>query len=70
MKDTPNIIVEIARKDGREYITPEDVGEAFKRHPNDLHVVRIDLLEILGGHARFGVEDRALCAFVGWNGVG
>ena len=66
--DTPNIFIEIIKKEGRNYITPEDVNEAFRIHHEDYHAVRIDLLEILGGHAGIGAEDRILCAFVGWEG--
>lgn len=63
-----NILVDIARDEGRGYVTPEDVLEAFRRHPQDPHLVRIDLLEVLGLHAGDGAEDSRLCALIGWRG--
>lgn len=64
----PNCIVKIAESSGRKYITPEDVAQAFEQHANDPHMVRIDLLEILGGQTGFGAEDQSLCAFIGFRG--
>jgi hypothetical protein len=67
--DIPNIFIEIIKRQGRDYITPEDVSEAFKFYNDEPHLVRIDLLEILGGHAGIGAGDRVLCAYVGWKGL-
>lgn len=63
-----NIITAIAKEAGRDYITPEDVQRAHNEHRDDPHLVRIDLLEILGRQTEFGAEDFALCAFVGFSG--
>ena len=65
---TENRITAIAAKQGRNYITPEDVTQAFNDHQNDPHGVRIDLLEVLGSVAGFGAEDAKLCAFIGFQG--
>ena len=57
-----NLLKEIARKDGRVYITPEDVGEAMKSHP--AASVQSHLLAALSGRHGVGVEDPCLCAFI------
>jgi len=62
-----NLIIEIAKGYGRDYITPEDVAEALQRYPN-VSGVRLDLLEVLGKRTGFGVEDWSLCAFIAWKG--
>ncbi len=62
---TRNIIVKIARSHGRDYATPEDVVEAFKKR-HSIHTIRRDALECLGGLC--GVEDKSLFAFVAWKG--
>lgn len=59
-----NCIIEIAKKNKRNYITPEDVIDALK--DNDTTKVRYDLLEVLGKQTGFGVEDYGLCAFNAW----
>lgn len=59
-----NCVMEIARKDGRDYITPEDVTDAFK--DNEVEVVRLAVLEVLGN--KMGAEDSSCCAFVAWRG--
>ena len=56
----------IARKAGRDYITPEDIADALKVSPVD--TVRLDVLAVLGGTTGFGAEDRGLCAYVAWKG--
>jgi hypothetical protein len=61
-----NCVTEIAKTDGRDYITPEDVNEALRRH--DISKVRLDVLEVLGRHAGFGAEDAGLCAYVAFIG--
>lgn len=68
MKETleHNVVAQLAHKDGRDYITPEDIGEAMKTHPEDK--VRLDTLEIMADNAGFGLEDRGLCAFVAFQG--
>ena len=57
-----NLLKEIARKDGRDYITPEDVGEAMESHP--AASVQWHLLAAFGGRHDVGVEDARLCAFI------
>lgn len=61
-----NVVAQLAHKHNRDYITPEDIGEALKDHPEDK--VRLDVLEIMADNAGFGVEDRGLCAFVAFEG--
>lgn len=61
-----NDVVKIAVADGRTYITPEDVAEAFKTIPEAK--VRLDVLEVLGNCSGFGVEDDDLTAFVAFEG--
>lgn len=61
-----NCVTGIAKAEGRDYITPEDVGDALKKF--DADKVRLDVLEVLGKQAGFGAEDKGLCAFVAWEG--
>jgi hypothetical protein len=61
-----NCIIEIAKTEGRDYITPEDVADALKKF--DVNKVRLDVLEVLGKQVGFGAEDCGLCAFVAWEG--
>ncbi len=61
-----NCVTVIAEKFGRKYITPEDVGEALKTNTPD--IVRLAVLEVLGGQTDFGAEDSGLCAFVAYKG--
>ena len=71
-----NSITEIAKKHGRDYITPEDVNEALSklrfasldRIAFVTQRVRMDVLEILARQTDFGVEDSNLCAFIAWRG--
>lgn len=62
-----NLITEIAKKHGRDYITPEDVSETINRYPN-INNIRLDVLEVLGKQTGFGAEDPGLCAFIAWKG--
>ena len=64
-----NTITTIAATKGRGYITPEDVQAAIDAHPDDIHRVRIDLLEVLGRQTDFGAEDSGLCAFIAFRGA-
>lgn len=64
-----NTITAIALVKGRHYIAPEDVQAAIDAHPDDIHRVRIDALEVLGGQTGFGTEDHDLCAFVEFRGT-
>lgn len=59
-------VTRIAKKDRRDYITPEDVNDALKTTHKDR--VRLDVLAVLGKQASFGAEDSGLCAFVAWKG--
>jgi predicted ATP-dependent protease len=63
-----NSIIEIAQKNKRDYITPEDVSEALKLSRFSSNKVRLEVLEVLGEITGFGVEDPGLCAFVAWKG--
>ena len=42
-----NSIIEIAKKDGRDYVTPKDVSEALKQSRFSSQKVRLEILEIL-----------------------
>ncbi len=59
-------VTRIAQKSGRDYITPEDVGDALRTVP--LERVRRDVLAVLAHQTDFGAEDSGLCAFVAWDG--
>jgi hypothetical protein len=63
-----NKVIEIAEKEGRYYITPEDVEQAMNENSDDPHGIRIDVLEVLGKQTAFGAEDSGLCAFVAFKG--
>ena len=64
-----NAITAIAAAKGLNHITPEDVQAAIDAHPDDIHRVRIDLLEVLGRQTDFGAEDSGLCAFIAFRGT-
>lgn len=64
MKD--NVVTAIARRHKRDYITPEDVGDALLAH--GATQVRLAVLEVLGNMTAFGAEDSSLCAFVAAEG--
>lgn len=66
--DGMNSIIEIAKKHGRDYITPEDVTEALKRSRFSSQKIRLEVLEVLGKQTECGAEDSSLCAFVAWKG--
>ena len=57
-----NVLEEIAKNNGRDCITPEDVNEATKRHSR--YVVQQHLLAAIGKRHQVGVEDYSLCCFV------
>jgi hypothetical protein len=59
-----NCITSIAAAAGRDYIMPEDVGEALLSH--EATQVAIDVLEVIGKQTDFGAEDTGLCAFIAW----
>lgn len=61
-----NLFRLVAAKKKRDYITPEDVGEALQRYP--LNRVRRDLLAVIGKQVDLGLEDCGLCAFIAWKG--
>lgn len=62
-----NVVTSIAERNGRDYITPEDVSAAFDAG-NTAGTVRMAVLEVIGKQTRFGVEDAGLCAFIAWRG--
>lgn len=63
-----NSITEIAKKHGRNYITPEDVTEALEKSRFSSQRVRLEVLEVLGKQTEYGAEDSSLCAFIAWKG--
>lgn len=58
-----NCIIKFAIENNRDYVTPEDIKDAFEI--NDVNTVRKDALKILGNTTGFGVEDSSLFAFIG-----
>lgn len=60
MTDTP---IEIARKDGRDYITPEDVQASINSGCNR-DVLWREVLRVIGKQEGMGCEDVGLTAFV------
>lgn len=57
-----NMLVNLARAGGRDYIMPEDIEEAMAGLGLD---IEMDFLEILGNQVPgIGVEDASCCAFV------
>ena len=65
-KFSGNKLADRARQQGRDYVTPEDVGEMLKKYT--CHQVRFELLGILAEQFELGVEDASLCAFLAWKG--
>ena len=63
-----NSIIGIAKKHGRNYITPEDVSEALKASRFSSNRVRLEILEVLAKQTDYGAEDSSLCAFIAWKG--
>jgi hypothetical protein len=65
MAKTSNAIRKRAEADGREYITPEDIGDCINDgvpKPD----IQAEVLHVLGGTGGYGAEDSELCAFVAW----
>ena len=62
-----NCVTEIAAKNNRNYITPEDVACALK--DNEPEVVRLAVLEVLARITNFYAEDYSLCAFIAWENL-
>ena len=56
-------IIAIAKHAGRDYVTPEDVGDAIQNGASKRRV-QIELLKIIGRQMDMGAEDASLCAFV------
>lgn len=67
-KDATKILGRIAQSNGRDYVTPEDITEAFSEGYDESRV-RLEVLALIGGETGFGMEDSALCAFVAWQGA-
>ena len=65
-KQTGWTVTQFADKARRNYITPEDVADALKKH--GLTKVRADVLAVIGKQTRYGCEDASMCAFVAWDG--
>lgn len=59
-----NIVTNIAKDNGRDYITPEDVAEAVKRHGQEMLAIQRAILEVISRTTEFGIEDASLCAFI------
>lgn len=60
-------LVDYARSKGRDYITPEDVGEVLEAG-GDAVGVAIDVLAAVGKQT-VGLEDASLCAFLAWEAL-
>jgi hypothetical protein len=58
-----NSVTRIAKKAGREYITPEDVSQAIAEGA-EKSAVQAAVLEVIGGIALYGAEDSSLCAYI------
>lgn len=52
-----------AKKNKREYVTPEDVTASIDSG-RDITLVQQELLEIIGGFHSLGTEGTSCCAFV------
>jgi predicted ATP-dependent protease len=61
-----NVLVEIAKRKNRDYITPEDVTEALQMYNKQR--VRYNLLAIIARQVDYGCEDVSLCAFIAYRG--
>ena len=59
-----NPLVEHAARDGRGYVTPEDIGEILTVAPERRVEIAMALLRIIGRIDGAGAEDASLCAFV------
>lgn len=62
-----NVVVELAKTRGRDYITPEDVSDAIRA--GNVPEVRRDVLEVIAKCAGAGAEDASLCAYIAWRGT-
>jgi len=62
-----NCVTAIAARHGRNYITPDDVTEAFDEAPP--YKVRMDVLQVLSMQTSFGTENAMLCSFVAWQRI-
>ena len=62
-----NIVTYIAKEKGRDYITPEDVAEAVKRHGQAMLAIQRSILEVISRTTEFGIKDASLCAFIAIN---
>jgi hypothetical protein len=62
-----NTVTEIAKSNGRTYITPEDVSEALRSHHPT--AVCMDVLEVIGNQTEYAAEDSGLCASIAWRGA-
>jgi hypothetical protein len=58
-----NMLANLAKAAGRDYITPEDIDEAMQGLGLD---IEMDFLEILANQVGIGIEDTDGCAFVLW----
>lgn len=63
-----NILVSLAKRRGRTYVTPEDIGTVLRRKSVTEDQVRLAALEVIGGAAGHGCEDVSLCAFMAARG--
>lgn len=66
-----NTLVKIAHNNGRDYITPEDVGMTWTAHDGGMHIkVRAEICSWLcqAQGAKIRIEDPTLCAFVAFEG--
>ena len=59
-----NLLIERARRDGREVVTPEDVRALLDAATVPRAEIAYALLRILGGLDGAGWEDQRLCAFM------
>lgn len=66
LSDTTNVLVEISKRENRDYIMPEDISEALQTHA--AIDVRMDFLEVLAEQTGIGVEDYSACAYAAWIG--
>lgn len=58
-------LIGMAKKAGRDYITPEDVQQAIDDGVSPIDVASA-VLAVIGNQTQFGAEDPGLCAFVAW----
>ena len=63
-----SVLTDAADADGRDYITPQDVGGLLTQYPERVEVIRLAVLEVLGYNIGYGAEDLGLCAWLAWRG--